>query len=137
MKEKIQTLYCKKISTSYRILLLIFLSFFGIYNLYLQEYKIVFLFIFFTYLIFFQKEIYFTEKGLIKKYSCLFYKREEIIPFLEISKVEVKLSKKIVILYIYEGVLVRQLAIHSEKISKILEVFKRNKIKFTILSKNK
>lgn len=126
--QKIETLFIKKISKSYQIILFTLISLLLSYNLYLKEYFIVLILIFFLYMLSYKKEIYFNDKGIINEYKAFYYHQQKIIFYKDIDKIEVYRNKEIILLKVYSGIFYLKIPMLNNEFQKLKNYLKINKI---------
>lgn len=126
--KKIRTLFIRKISRSYKVILFILISILIVYNLYLKEYYIVLILAFLTYMISYKKEIYFNENGMINEYQAFWYHQERITFYQKIDKVEVYIEKEIVFLKVYNGIFYLKIPMLNSEYQKLKNYLLFNKV---------
>ncbi|WP_410208538.1 hypothetical protein [Fusobacterium sp.] len=125
---KINTLFQRKIASSYKKILYPILIILTGYNLYLKEFYGAGFIIFIMYILTYEKNIFFTNNGMYTEYKTIFHNRQNNTPFKEIGKIETISTPGITLMNIYTNIFYQKIPIDTAEYEKLKKIFIKHNV---------
>ncbi|MBF8984007.1 hypothetical protein IZY60_10690 [Lutibacter sp. B2] len=130
--EKFETYSNKKLTLSYKIILIFLGSVLLLYGFYFKEYKKIFISILLIYLSFFEKKVFITKEGIISQRKGLGFKSRDLIPFTHITNIRIQEVNEKTGLHFMENHMARRIIIDTKYVNDIVELSKNSNKKIYI-----